>query len=109
MLKIILPATTALLFAGAVHADPPAHAHGEALPPGVAKQGKVPPGHAKKLWNRGEILPRDYRDHYIDDWRRYDSLYDAPDGKRWVRVDNEAYLIDITSGLVAEVLVDALN
>lgn len=109
MLKTILPAATALLLAGAVHAEPPAHARGEALPPGLAKQGKVPPGHAKKLWHRGEVLPRDYRDYYIEDWRRYDGLYDAPSGHRWVRVDDEAYLIDVTSGLIAEVLVDALN
>ena len=109
MFRIIIPAATAFLVAGAVQADPPPQARGEALPPGLAKQGKVPPGHAKKLWHRGEVLPRDYRDHYIEDWRRYDGLYRAPAGHRWVRVDNEAYLIDVTSGLVAEVLVDALN
>lgn len=34
----------------------PRHPHGH--PPGLAKQGKVPPGHAMKL-RRGESLPRE--------------------------------------------------
>lgn len=36
----------------------PRHPHG--YPPGLAKKGKVPPGHAKKL-RRGEPIPPDYR------------------------------------------------
>lgn len=89
-------------------ADPPAHARGDALPPGLAKQGKVPPGHAKKLWKRGEYLPIDYRDRRFNDWDRYD-LRRAPAGYDWVRVDNDVYLTQIATGLVADVVLDLLD
>ncbi|MEM5515889.1 RcnB family protein [Henriciella sp. AS95] len=108
MLKVILPAAAALAFVGAIHADPPGHAKGDNLPPGLAKQNKVPPGHAKKMWKRGEALPLRYRDGRISDWERYD-LRRAPDGYRWVRVDNEAYLIDVTSGIITEAVISAFN
>ncbi|WP_112061649.1 RcnB family protein [Hyphomonas pacifica] len=103
-----------LMLAGAVgtglvaFADPPRHAKGETLPPGLAKQGKVPPGHAKKMWKRGEYLPADYRDDYFEDWRRYD-LREAPPGYRWVIVDEDAYLTQVATGLVAEAVIDLLN
>ena len=107
-MKIILPAISALLLAGVAHAEPPSHAKGESLPPGLQKQGKVPPGHAKKIWNSGEFLPMQYRDYRVEDWRRYD-LDEPRDGYRWVRVDNEAYLVNATSGLIAEAIIDAFN
>jgi hypothetical protein len=54
---------------GAPFADPPHQATGQALPPGLAKRGRVPPGHAKMMWKRGEHLPLEYRDYRFDDWR----------------------------------------
>ncbi len=96
------------LFGGAALADPPPHAKGESLPPGLAKQGKLPPGHAKKIWSRGEYLPADYRDHYFGDWRRYD-LREAPPGYRWVRVDEDAYLTEVATGLIVEAMIGLLD
>lgn len=93
---------------GAAFAEPPGHAKGHDLPPGLAKQGKVPPGHAKKMWQRGEHLPHEYREYQFDDWARYD-LRPAPAGYRWVRVDDDAYLTEITTGLVAQAVIDLLN
>ncbi|MEZ5947526.1 MAG: RcnB family protein [Hyphomonas sp.] len=90
------------------YADPPGHAKGDSLPHGLAKQGKVPPGHAKKLWARGDFLPLEYRDRDFADWRRYD-LDPAPPGYRWVLVDDDAYLVQAASGLIAEALVDLLD
>ena len=92
----------------AAFADPPRHATGDALPPGLAKQGKLPPGHAKKLWKRGDYLPIEYRDYYLSGWQHY-NLRKAPHGYRWVRVDNDAYLTQIATGLVAEAVIDLLN
>lgn len=89
-------------------ADPPPHAKGNALPPGLAKQGKVPLGHAKKMWKRGEYLPVIYRDHYFNDWRRHD-LREAPPGYRWVLVEENAYLTQIATGLVTDVVIDLLD
>jgi hypothetical protein len=104
-----------ILIAGAVgasmaaYADPPTRGNGHQLPPGLAKQGKIPPGHAKKIWGKGQYLPVDYRDVYLADWNRYD-LRDAPRGYRWVLVeDRDAYLVDLTSGLIADVVIDLLN
>ena len=108
MKTLFVPLSAALAFTGAAFADPPGHAKGESLPPGLQKQGKVPPGQAKKLWNRGETLPSEYWGYRINDWDKYG--FERPrDGYRWVRVDNEAYLVDITSGLIAEAIVGAFN
>ena len=73
------------------------------------KQGKIPPGHAKKMWKQGEYLPVDYRTgHEFEDWRRYD-LEPAPPGYRWVVVDEDAYLMQVTTGLVANAIIDLLD
>lgn len=104
--------TLTFLLAGAMgtgmaaYADPP-HNRGYDLPPGLAKQGKIPPGHAKKIWGKGQYLPVEYREVYVRDWRDYD-LREPPRGYRWVHVDQDAYLVEIASGLIADVLVDAL-
>jgi hypothetical protein len=97
-----------LTLGGMAFGDPPIPAHGSDLPPGLAKQGKVPPGHAKKMWKRGEQLPPEYREVRFDDWARFD-LRPAPPGYRWVRVDRDVYLTQTTTGLVAQALLDLLN
>ena len=108
-LRLATTALAAALGAGLMaHADPP-HSRPGDLPPGLAKQGKIPPGHAKKMWKKGEYLPVDYRTgHYFDDWRRYD-LEPAPPGYRWVVVDHDAYLMEVTTGLVANAIIDLLD
>ena len=92
----------------AAFADPPRSAQGASLPPGLAKQGKVPPGHAKKIWREGEYLPSEYRDRYFNDWNRY-RLKAPPPGYRWVVIDHDAYLMQTTTGLVVEAMIDLLN
>ncbi len=89
----------------AAHADPPHRGHD--LPPGLAKQGKIPPGHAKKIWGKGEYLPREYREAYFDNWDRYD-LRPAPRGYRWVLVEDDVYLADVVTGLITDVVIDLL-
>ena len=90
-------------------ADPPARTGGGYdLPPGLAKQGKVPPGHAKKIWREGQYLPSEYRDIYFEDWNRYD-LRTPPPGYRYVVVDRDVYLTQVATGLVVEALVDLLD
>jgi len=103
----ILIVAGALCLSPIAFADPPPHARGEALPPGLAKQGKVPPGHAKKLWGKGQYLPREYREARLEDWHTYD-LRPAPTGHRWVHVDRDAYLVETASGLIAEALIGVL-
>jgi Ni/Co efflux regulator RcnB len=111
---MVLTRITILLAATAgaslmAYADPPHNAHGQDLPPGLEKQHKVPPGLAKKMWNRGDYLPSEYRhDHDFDDWHRYD-LKPAPPGYRWVIVDGDAYLMQTTTGLVAQAVIDLLD
>lgn len=104
---LILIVAGALCFSPTASADPPPHARGEALPPGLAQQGKVPPGYAKKLWGKGQYLPREYREARLEDWHRYD-LRAAPTGHRWVHVDRDAYLVETASGLIAEALIGVL-
>jgi hypothetical protein len=100
-----------ILLAGAIgaglvaYADPPGRAY--ELPPGLAKQGKIPPGHAKKIWGKGEYLPREYREVYFDDWQRHD-LRPAPRGYRWVLVEDDVYLADVATGLIRDVVIDLL-
>ena len=36
------------------------------------------------------------------------DLRAAPDGYRWVRVDRDAYLVEVASGLIAEALIGVL-
>ena len=61
------------------------------------------------MWKQGEYLPVDYRTgHEFEDWRRYD-LEPAPPGYRWVVVDEDAYLMQVTTGLVANAIIDLLD
>jgi surface antigen/Ni/Co efflux regulator RcnB len=73
-------------------------------PPGLAdKPYGLPPGQAKKLWRRGERLPAVYIGprYFVAEPRVY-HLAPARPGHRWVVVDGDAYLVEISSGLIAE-------
>src|SRR5690348_15186149 len=75
-------------------------------PPGLAgKPYGLPPGQAKKLWRRGERVPMFYiaPQYYIGEPRAY-RLAAAPPGHRWIIVDGDAYLVQVASGVVAEVV-----
>jgi Ni/Co efflux regulator RcnB len=107
--RLVTTALAAAMGAGLMaYADPPHSTRGD-QPPGLAKQGKIPPGHARKMWKKGEYLLVDYRTgHHFEDWRRYD-LEPAPPGYRWVVVDQDAYLMEVTTGLVANAIIDLLD
>lgn len=88
--------------------DKDKHAGG---PPGLAKKPHgMPPGQAKKHWGRGERLPPAYisQHYYIVQPTRY-HLPPAPYGQRWVLVDDNAYLADTRTGLIANVIANLLS
>ena len=133
-MRHVLMAATALCFAlaGAAAADPGkgndqgrakhgdgqmAKHHGDRghdamaerrwAPPGLAKKPHgMPPGQAKKLWSRGERLPRQYYSearYYVPEPSHY-HLYPAPDGTRWVRVGDQYYLTRTDTGIISRVV-----
>ena len=106
----IIVAVSAALLGGPAFAQPgKGNPHG--TPPGLAnKPLGMPPGQAKKIWARGEHLPKAYLDqrYYLNDYTRY-GLSPAPPGYRWVRVDENAYLTQTTTGLIANVILGLLR
>ena len=77
-------------------------------PPGLAKKPYgLPPGIAKKMWRTGERLPAVYlTPRYFIDPLAY-RLEPHP-GHRWVGIDGDAYLVHITSALIADIVVGGL-
>lgn len=65
----------------------------------------MPPGHAKKMWRRGERLPTTYvtNVYYVENPRAY-RLRTPPAGYRWVHVDDQYYLAQTRNGMIAEVV-----
>jgi len=57
---------------------------------------------------RGHALPPQYRDrgHYVTDYRSY-RLREPPRGYRWVRADNDFVLVAITTGLIADIVINS--
>jgi Ni/Co efflux regulator RcnB len=88
--------------------------HNGATPPGLAKKPYgMPPGQAKKLhrYSVGQHLSRNYyvnRDYYVTDYNRY-NLAPPPAGYQWVRYDNDVYLTQTRTGLIAQVIADLLK
>lgn len=83
-------------------------------PPGLAKKPYgMPPGQAKKMhrYAVGQHLSRSYyvnRDYYVTDYNRY-NLAPPPPGYQWVRYDNDVYLTQTRTGLIAQVIADLLH
>ena len=78
------------------------------LPPGLAKQGKIPPGHAKRL-ARGESWPPrgiDYEPLPRELTRRLGPL---PDHLRYYRVGTDVVIADIAGNVVRDVIYDVLS
>ena len=77
------------------------HPEAAKLPPGLAKQGKVPPGWAKKL-NKGDVievrayerLPRDLEMH----------LPRLPDDRIRIRLGGDIAVIDVRTQTVIDVI-----
>ncbi|CAN5351170.1 hypothetical protein BH10PSE17_BH10PSE17_26070 [soil metagenome] len=66
---------------------------------------RQPRGYEVRTWHRGERLPPPYRaqPYYVTDYGHY-GLYRPPVGHRWVRVDGDAVLVAVTTGVVAGVV-----
>jgi Ni/Co efflux regulator RcnB len=64
-----------------------------------------PQGHRSGVWwSVGNRLPAEYyAPVYVVDFRRY-RLPPPPDGFRWVRVENDVYLVHSASGLIRDAL-----
>ena len=90
---------------------PPGHGNPHGTPPGLAKKPYgMPPGQAKK-WGVGERLPAYYvteERYIIYEPARY-HLRPPPYGYRWVRVDDDYYLAQTRTGLIAEVVAALLR
>jgi hypothetical protein len=81
-----------------------------APPPGL--QGRplnMPPGQYKKLV-RGQRLPDQYwaPQYYLTDYRTY-QLREPPNGYRWMRVDDTAYLVRNNTAIITQVIDLLLN
>jgi len=63
----------------------------------------MPPGQAKKIWNKGQVLPREYRAYVVRQYAAYD-LYAPRQGYVWVRVDRDAYLTAVATGMILDVV-----
>ncbi|HPF26361.1 MAG TPA: RcnB family protein [Steroidobacteraceae bacterium] len=68
----------------------------------------APAGYRSRVWIAGEWLPRLYFSssrYYINDYDRY-ALYEPPHWGRWIRVGNDALLIDRDTGEILDVVYD---
>lgn len=97
-----------LVASAAATAGPPPHAGGKGPPPHAGGPGRAvapPPGWVKQAWRRGDHVPLSSLDGYwIDDPGRY-HLRAPPRGHRWVRQDDERYLlVAVATGLVVDLL-----
>ncbi len=77
------------------------------LPPGLAKKGKVPPGHAKR-WAPRDVLPPGmaYRHLPVELERRLSRL---PDGYVRVIVDTHIVLMNTRTRVIFDVLPDLVD
>ncbi len=66
---------------------------------------RPPQGYEPRHWSYGERLPRFYfvRDYWILDYFMY-ALFSPPDGYIWVRVGDDALLIDEETGEIVRVV-----
>jgi Ni/Co efflux regulator RcnB len=76
-------------------------------PPSLAgKPSNLPPVHARKVWREGERIPMFYvaPQYYIAEPSAY-LLAAPPAGHRWINVDGDAYLVQVASGVVLDLVV----
>ncbi len=66
-----------------------------------------PRGYGERHWDHGERLPPQYygREYWIDDYRAF-GLFDPPPHLIWVRVDDDALLIDEDTGEIVQIARD---
>ncbi|MDB5444114.1 MAG: hypothetical protein JWP73_2490 [Phenylobacterium sp.] len=56
-------------------------------------------------WRRGGYVPGAYRHYYVQDWGYY-GLRPPPPGYRWVYADGNFVLMALTTGLIADVILN---
>ena len=78
------------------------------LPPGLAKQGKIPPGHAKRL-QRGSPWPPRGIDYEPLPRALVRNLSPLPDHMRYYRVGTDVVIADMAGQVVSDVVYDVLN
>ena len=78
------------------------------LPPGLAKQGKIPPGHAKRL-QRGSPWPPRGVDYEPLPRALVRDLSPLPDHMRYYRVGTDVVIADMAGEVVSDVVYDVLN
>jgi Ni/Co efflux regulator RcnB len=66
------------------------------------------PGYNFHSWRRGERLPAAYYAYRIDDYRRC-GLRTPSRGAQWIRINHDAVLAAITTGLVLDVVYNAFR
>ncbi|MCL7744749.1 hypothetical protein LV476_07295 [Guyparkeria hydrothermalis] len=78
------------------------------LPPGLAKQGKIPPGHAKRL-QRGSPWPPRGVEYEPLPRELVRNLSPLPDHMRYYRVGTDVVIADTAGEVVSDVVYDVLN
>lgn len=78
------------------------------LPPGLAKQGKVPPGHAKRLQRGSTWPPRDMEYERLPR-ELVRNLSPLPDHLRYYRVGPDVVIADTAGNVVSDIVYDILN
>ena len=68
----------------------------------------LPPGQAKKMWRKGDRIPNAYivPQYFILEPRVYHLAPPRP-GYRWIVVDGDAYLVEMASGGIADMIAGA--
>ena len=63
--------------------------------------------HDHQKWSKGNRIPPEYRrdDLVVNDWQAR-HLRRPPRGYHWVRADNDIVLVAISSGIIADILLN---
>jgi Ni/Co efflux regulator RcnB len=71
------------------------------------RRGRADYAYGRNEWRRGGRLPAEYRgrQYYVSDWRAH-RLSAPPHGYRWVQHGNDYVLAAITTGIIAQILLN---
>ena len=78
--------------------------HPATCPPGLATRGCLPPGQARRLFNQGQRVPRDFRDYSAFGDIPLELRARVPEGYRYIYRDNSVYVVDPTTSLVRTIV-----
>lgn len=104
MKRVLVAVATVCALSASLCSATPSYGRGndrfEARPYGL------PPGHAKRLWRRGQRIPTAYivPDYFVVEPGLY-HLAPPRRGYRWVIVEGDAYLVQPDSGMIADVVI----